>query len=344
MLCAADGCDHLNCHGGPFRVVLVFCAPFDVETEWITSACVYSSETGAWGRLALRDGYSLLCCTPGLLVGNSLLYFLSHDGYILEYDLARHVLDVILPPDHDAALSQRVMLVQAEDGRLGIVEADDEGWNRLYRWSWVVSEEGDAQWVERPVMYLDESLPYVACATSSTMTVSLMGFVEGANTILVSTDAGFFTVELHSKRATKVCKNRSRWYPLVPIVSSYTLGSTLEEQHDLRSSDESDGEEWEDKEVDDQEWEEAKALRQTELLFNKGSMAFEKGDFVGAVDSFGHVLKLRFGFFSQRPFSTPNHAEACMHMYCGKIVQSFQRSFGCYCFHVPLIAWILYFL
>ncbi|CAM0957542.1 unnamed protein product [Alopecurus aequalis] len=281
VLCAADGCNHLNCYGGPFRVVLVFCAPFDKETESITSACVYSSETGAWGELALRDGYSLICSSPGLLVGNSLLYFLSGDGYILEYDLACHVLDVIIPPDRDAALMQRVVLVQAEDGGLGIVQVDDEWKNTLYRWSWEASEEGDAQWVERPDIYLDDALP---------ATVTLMFFVEGANTFLASTDAGFFSVDLHSKRATKVCKNRCSRYPLVPIVSSYTLGPTLEERHGLRSPDSGD------EEYDEEYWEE---VRQVEFLFSKGSMALEKGDFVGAVDSLSQVLKRRVALYGE---------------------------------------------
>lgn len=125
---------------------------------------MYSSETGAWGEVAWRDDFSLLCETPGLLVGNSLLYFLSVDGYILEYNLAEHVLNVIHPPEPDRG--QRVMLVQAEDGGLGIAQADEDGWHHLYLWSRKVSEGGDAEWVECPVMYLRDSLPFAARSSS----------------------------------------------------------------------------------------------------------------------------------------------------------------------------------
>jgi hypothetical protein len=47
VLCsAADGCDHLDCHGGPFRVV--FAATHERNKHIV--ACVYSSETGEWDR------------------------------------------------------------------------------------------------------------------------------------------------------------------------------------------------------------------------------------------------------------------------------------------------------
>uniref|UniRef100_A0A452Y480 Uncharacterized protein n=4 Tax=Aegilops tauschii subsp. strangulata TaxID=200361 RepID=A0A452Y480_AEGTS len=294
VLCAAEGCDHLNCHGGPFRIVLVFTSPFDEETEWVTSACQYSSETGAWGEVALAwpwcDGFSLLCENPGLLVGNSLLYFLFLDGHILEYNLAEHVLNVIDPPepDIDAAFSQRVMLVQAEDGGLGIAKADDDGWNHLYLWSRKVSEGGDAEWVECPFMYLGDSLPFAARSSSSRITVFLMGFVEGVNTILVSTDDGFFSIELQSKRGRKMCKD----YPLVPVVSSYSTLRVPQVDHDGLGSPDFNGE------SDDEEWE-WEALRQAESLFYSGSRAIKEGDFVAAVDCLSRVLAIRVAHYGE---------------------------------------------
>ncbi|XP_037455708.1 uncharacterized protein LOC119326109 [Triticum dicoccoides] len=44
VLCATAGCDHLDCHGGPFRVV--FLATDDREE--VVQATVYSSATAAW--------------------------------------------------------------------------------------------------------------------------------------------------------------------------------------------------------------------------------------------------------------------------------------------------------
>jgi hypothetical protein len=49
VLCAKDSCDHLDYHGGPFRVVII------VETNCIRTvfafASIYSSVTGAWNAL-----------------------------------------------------------------------------------------------------------------------------------------------------------------------------------------------------------------------------------------------------------------------------------------------------
>ncbi|KAK1684081.1 hypothetical protein QYE76_044929 [Lolium multiflorum] len=43
VLCAVDGCDHLDCHGGPFLVVYV-----GTDEDDVAHACVYSSESCAW--------------------------------------------------------------------------------------------------------------------------------------------------------------------------------------------------------------------------------------------------------------------------------------------------------
>ncbi|CAN6196727.1 unnamed protein product [Urochloa humidicola] len=53
FLCAAAGCDHLDClPRGPFRVVLVGTD----NSGKFTTACVYSSETGAWTETASALG------------------------------------------------------------------------------------------------------------------------------------------------------------------------------------------------------------------------------------------------------------------------------------------------
>ncbi|KAF7068997.1 hypothetical protein CFC21_074688, partial [Triticum aestivum] len=45
VFCASDGYDHHGCLGGPFRVVFTF-SVYDGDELTVTSACVYSSETG----------------------------------------------------------------------------------------------------------------------------------------------------------------------------------------------------------------------------------------------------------------------------------------------------------
>ncbi|GJN24347.1 hypothetical protein PR202_gb12084 [Eleusine coracana subsp. coracana] len=65
VLCGDHGCNHLDCHGGPFTVVFV-----RRLTQGGTFATVYSSETGAWNYLSLSMTFGLFGCvagTPGVL-------------------------------------------------------------------------------------------------------------------------------------------------------------------------------------------------------------------------------------------------------------------------------------
>ncbi|GJN10392.1 hypothetical protein PR202_ga28480 [Eleusine coracana subsp. coracana] len=51
VFCAVSGCDHIDCHGGPFRVVFVATDDHDE----LVKASVYSSETGAWSTPVSLD-------------------------------------------------------------------------------------------------------------------------------------------------------------------------------------------------------------------------------------------------------------------------------------------------
>lgn len=154
-----------------------------------------------------------------------------------------------------------------------------------------------------------------------------MGFVEGANVILVSTHGGFFSIELQSKRVRKMCKDRCRAYPLVPVVSSYTSGSTLrvpQVEHDGLCSPHFH------KEGDDEEWE-WEVVRQAELLFYEGSAAIKEGDFVAAVDCLSLVLAIRLGFCS--------HTEG-MRRIVRKSIQLVQSCYGFVIVYMcPYVLW-----
>ncbi|KAF7045323.1 hypothetical protein CFC21_054440 [Triticum aestivum] len=105
VFCAADGCDHGDCFGGPFRVVFFFTVEVDEGTH-ATSACIYLSETGAWGELTsahsnrefleFRESYSVL-------VDRSALYFMfdgnADTASVVQFDLASHDLTVFGLPD-----------------------------------------------------------------------------------------------------------------------------------------------------------------------------------------------------------------------------------------------------
>ncbi|KAK1612339.1 hypothetical protein QYE76_036012 [Lolium multiflorum] len=94
VLCAADGCDHLDCHGGPFRVV--FAATHDRED--IIVASVYSSETGAWSAPVSLDYIPYLQPRRGTLVGDAVYFTVRHDNAIVKYDLGKDRLSMIESP------------------------------------------------------------------------------------------------------------------------------------------------------------------------------------------------------------------------------------------------------
>lgn len=317
VVCAADGCHHRACHEGPFSIVLVFTDPEeqDADRRCFTSACAYSSETRAWGKVVSASGVCLICDTPAVLVGNSLLYFLSNCGRIVEYDLARRSLAWIRPPYHDpdAALFKRMMLVQVGDAGLGVVlvqpDPDTHGFSDgsdcLCVWSRKPNQGGHAEWVELGVIYLQDSISHVVSTTSVGITAFLIGFAEGANTVFLSTreDDAIFTVDLQSKQARKVSQCSWTIDRLAPVLTSYTSASTLQppqgEHHSLSAFSSSDDEE--------EEWDED----QRRLLFGMGLDAMERGRFVAAVDYLRKALEVRLGVYSQTPFlfpSRPKHA------------------------------------
>ncbi|CAM0877565.1 unnamed protein product [Alopecurus aequalis] len=220
VFCAADGCDHHDCLGGPFCVVFVFCDDQDIDVEeYVTSACVYSSETSTWGELTSMHGEDAMDFTDysSVLVGRSLLYFMSDVGLILEYDLARNELTVIDTPGPESNYEQRFNLMLAEDGGLGLVQDLN---SQLKLWSREASEGTDARWVPNRVIYLGNLLPIDALVNAGS-SILVLGFTEGANVIFVDTVVGLFTIVVLSERVKKV-GGHNGYRPLIPVVGFYT--------------------------------------------------------------------------------------------------------------------------
>ncbi|KAK3124323.1 hypothetical protein QOZ80_7BG0585000 [Eleusine coracana subsp. coracana] len=196
VLCAMDGCDHLDCHDGPFRVVLM---GMDVVlsgygTDCVACAAMYSSETGEWSdQVFLEDNPSCLEHErPSLLIGDALYFTLEHCISVLKYDLNAHALSVIDPPCTSGAV---VMI--AENGGLGFVSVDDDN---VYMWSLLdASEESTVEWEEELVMELGTLLPTDPCGSSQ-----VVCSVEGSNTIFINSNEGLFTLNLKSRQVRKV--------------------------------------------------------------------------------------------------------------------------------------------
>uniref|UniRef100_M8CVD3 Uncharacterized protein n=1 Tax=Aegilops tauschii TaxID=37682 RepID=M8CVD3_AEGTA len=219
VFCAADGCNHHECHGSPFRVVFVS-SIYDKDADddpFTTSVCVYSSEAAAWGEPTLMHHEFIVDFTyySSVLVGRSFLYFMTCGGFILEYDLARHGLTWFDTPDSRYSKGwPTCSLMLAEEGGLGLVEELDP---HLQLWSWEVT---DAQWVPGRIIYL-ESFSLNGAPVSASCPAHVLGFAEGANTIFVTMAAGLFAVQVQSGKATRVCDDHG-YGKLIPIVGLYT--------------------------------------------------------------------------------------------------------------------------
>ncbi|RLM59037.1 hypothetical protein C2845_PM18G03800 [Panicum miliaceum] len=220
VLCAAAGCDHRNCLGGPFLVVFV-----GTEGRSVL-AFVYSSKARAWGMpvsVNIGNGgyYFFDSAKRGALVGDNAyftlrkLVFGDHDEFtlrkgtkIMKYDLGKNFLSVI-----DMGRERDAFLIPMEDGSLGFADIRD---STLYLWRWRV-----AGWVPCRVINLEKLLPSnISCNNQA----NLVGFAEGVGVAFVRIDTSLFMIELKSEPVRKVCEVR-RFYTILAFMSFYTPGT-----------------------------------------------------------------------------------------------------------------------
>ncbi|XP_051216422.1 F-box protein At5g03970 [Lolium perenne] len=211
VLCATPGCDHLDCHGGPFLVAFV---GFDAGGEG-ASACLYTSETGAWSTPSYLQLDSYLNPQPPVVVGDA-LYLVCEDGETIMRDkfAGKRGLSLIEPPD---VYEEGVVLMTVEDGGLGIAGLD---MSTLYLWSLKTDPGGVSGWKTRGVIKL-EMLPIDDLRSWR----HLVGFAKGCTSdiVFVTTDAGVFKIDLKSEEATKVCEHGSSLV-IFPYTSFCTPG------------------------------------------------------------------------------------------------------------------------
>ncbi|CAN6222345.1 unnamed protein product [Urochloa humidicola] len=166
VFCAADGCDHLDCHGGPFRVV--FMATDD--RDLLVKVSVFYSETGVWSvpvslggscecyvrhmedAIAIqRDHYHLPYVQPtrAAVIGDEIYFRLRRAHAIVKYDGGNNCLSMINPPPHNA---QGIALMLMDESSLGFVCIEGSS---LYLWSKKINSQGDAEWVQCRVIELE---------------------------------------------------------------------------------------------------------------------------------------------------------------------------------------------
>ncbi|CAL5077751.1 unnamed protein product [Urochloa decumbens] len=181
LLCAAPCCDHLDCgySGGHFQVVLAGTR----ESDKLTSVYVYSSEQHAWSKpiSARFDGFQVKLGPNAIAIVGNTLYFLSDTmNKILEYDLDKQELSLIILPDPDNVMWERcVALMRAEGGGLGFTLSQN---SKVYMWP-------------REAANLDNGMPdgYNKDAVA-----------ENVGVIFVETCDGLFSIDLKSGLVTEL--------------------------------------------------------------------------------------------------------------------------------------------
>ncbi|WVZ61648.1 hypothetical protein U9M48_011488 [Paspalum notatum var. saurae] len=203
VLCSSHGgCDHLECSGGPFLVVIASVGPNNHSGIGVALS-IYSSETGAW---SLPISFDLNCeyeirAAPSLLAADALYFAAEYGVSILKYDLDRGVpLVISMPPIH----RQDMRLITAEDGGLGVAAVER-----------AKPDDGIGEWVHNKVIKLDATI------TSAGIGNALALFFISANRTVYN---AIFSVELPSGRIKKIGKKRT-FGVIFPFMSFYTPGT-----------------------------------------------------------------------------------------------------------------------
>jgi hypothetical protein len=223
VLCAKDGCDYLDCHGGPFLVVLVgtrFDYAYKEGGDVQTWASMYSSETGEWSSPTTPHDEAnqyVDDTRPGLLIGDALYYTTIFGKYnIVKYDLRKHELSVMhLPVEFQsirvAKKEFQSILIKGNDGGLGVAAMSR---NCIYMWSWQGENKGIGGWVKYRVMELDDMLLSKG---------DLICMAEGTNTVFIGVErTGVFTLDLRSRQVRKIGETQTYDTPILPYMSFST--------------------------------------------------------------------------------------------------------------------------
>ncbi|XP_066398523.1 uncharacterized protein [Miscanthus floridulus] len=227
VLCAdVHGCDHLDCHGGPFLVVLV---GFNIEAGVLQSH-LYSSEASTWSSSDHQGPRFLTVPKPSVLIGDDIYFILLFrpSVTILKVDLGKNHLSTINQPAeyHLSIINRReekhdfewkkVALMAMEDGSLGF--AGILG-SRLCLWSRNVNPELVGGWVQCRVLELQTLIPF-------TFRLRAVGSVEGSGIVFVASDYGVFSLELKSSVVRKVDEPLGD-FAVFPFMRFYTPVSDM---------------------------------------------------------------------------------------------------------------------
>jgi hypothetical protein len=267
VLCAATGaCDHLDCHRGPFVVVMVGTnddfedvdiggsdCDYDsvVLDEFDESekadilhsgfrrvpkdmfACVYSSESGEWSEPTYAEHPGdVVGWERSALVGNKLYFVLQKHDRILEYDLSTQEMSMIRMPYVRTEMIftdfVEFELTAMEDGRLGFARVEKS--NELCLWSreegYEVARDQNSEVTGWALCKIIDLKKLFPLVDSITLDHCLVGFVEGVCVALVAIRNGLFSIDMKSGLIRKVFEGRLISCA-VPYITFCTPGTGL---------------------------------------------------------------------------------------------------------------------
>ncbi|TVU31326.1 hypothetical protein EJB05_23008, partial [Eragrostis curvula] len=203
--------------GSSFRVAFVFTG------LGRASACVYSSETGAWGRLITAEApCDDVRLKTGTLVGDA-FYWLLEEGGILELHLGKESLTAVEPPPGSQNFYEgNMQLMEAEGSALGFAGVKDYS---LHLWEWVAEQDGTAMWVLSKIIDLDESTMLSGLTLPIMMVppMQILGVDEGGNFAFVRMVFGNFMINLSNGRGMWVSDAKVMEF-VRPYSSFYVAG------------------------------------------------------------------------------------------------------------------------
>jgi hypothetical protein len=189
-------------------------------------ACVYSSETGGWGKLIsipLTTSDVYFSRKPAVMDKNSLYWQLVGDFFgILEFDLERQSLAVIPMPVNLYGMSTWTFTITrlAEGGGLGLLIVSDFC---AKLWKRVTCCDGIATWVLMRTIELDKLLSLKQ--EKDRGAISILGFAEDNNVVFLWTSIGVFMVHLEPLHFKELSDSMFYWFH--PFENVYAKGNNM---------------------------------------------------------------------------------------------------------------------
>uniref|UniRef100_A0A3B6NJ28 F-box protein AT5G49610-like beta-propeller domain-containing protein n=1 Tax=Triticum aestivum TaxID=4565 RepID=A0A3B6NJ28_WHEAT len=218
-----------------FQVVLV--AADGGQENRRAVACVYSSETGAWGGFittplpnhghasSLFSRYSTsVYMDHAVLAGDSLYWqLIGNFQGILQFDLERQMLDVMPVPVPIYSKGNCFKLMRAKGGGGGIGFLFMSNSNYIAQlWSRKTDADGVASWVIGRSIELDKLLSL----RSGKENIRIVGFAEDNNVVLMDMLRGFFMIQLDSMQFKKLARPKAAVSCCHAFESVYAASST----------------------------------------------------------------------------------------------------------------------